>query len=200
MKKTNKVNPLEFFRKSAEARQKAFKTGGTNVPTQSLKKAGDGDIVKNNILKGVFGQQKPNIDENTKKYLDVKYPSTKIYPLSEGKGPRMNPPENWGYDVSNENARKEEARVRQLVENSGQSFNTSPDAFQNELNLLQKRNEKSWSNNAKLDQLESNKIRLNNVEKGYPNYKKGGTHKMPNGKVMLNSKMKKGGVIKSKKK
>jgi hypothetical protein len=32
------------------------------------------------------------------------------------------------------------------------------------------------------------------------NRKKGGTHKMPNGKVMLNSKMKKGGVIKSKKK
>jgi len=30
--------------------------------------------------------------------------------------------------------------------------------------------------------------------------KKGGTHKMPNGKVMLNSKMKKGGVMKSKKK
>jgi hypothetical protein len=30
--------------------------------------------------------------------------------------------------------------------------------------------------------------------------KKGGTHIMPNGKVMLNSKMKKGGVIKSKKK
>ena len=30
--------------------------------------------------------------------------------------------------------------------------------------------------------------------------KKGGTHKMPKGKVMLNSKMKKGGVIKSKKK
>ena len=30
--------------------------------------------------------------------------------------------------------------------------------------------------------------------------KKGGTHKMPNGKVLLNSKMKKVGVIKSKKK
>ena len=38
MKKTNKVNPLEFFRKSAEARQKAFKTGGANVPKQSLPK------------------------------------------------------------------------------------------------------------------------------------------------------------------
>ena len=33
-----------------------------------------------------------------------------------------------------------------------------------------------------------------------PTFKKGGTHKMPNGKVMLNSKMKKGGVMKSKKK
>jgi hypothetical protein len=30
----------------------------------------------------------------------------------------------------------------------------------------------------------------------YKQYKKGGTHKMPNGKVMLNSKMKKGGVMK----
>jgi hypothetical protein len=46
MKKINKMNPLEFFRKSAEARQKAFKTGGTNVPTQSLPKkykGGPGD-------------------------------------------------------------------------------------------------------------------------------------------------------------
>jgi len=40
MKKTNKVNPLEFFRKSAEARQKAFKTGGFNVPRQTLKFGG----------------------------------------------------------------------------------------------------------------------------------------------------------------
>ena len=29
-----------------------------------------------------------------------------------------------------------------------------------------------------------------------PTFKKGGTHKMPNGKVMLNSKMKKGGSLK----
>jgi hypothetical protein len=42
MKKTNKVNPLEFFRKSAEARQKAFKTGGVNVPRQSLTKKYNG--------------------------------------------------------------------------------------------------------------------------------------------------------------
>ena len=42
MKKTNKVNPLEFFRKSAEARQKAFKTGGANVPKQSLPKKYNG--------------------------------------------------------------------------------------------------------------------------------------------------------------
>jgi len=187
MKKTTTSNPLKFFNDAKAARNKSFKTGGSNVPTQSLRKAGDGDIVKNNILKGVFGQQKPNIDESTKKYLDVKYPSTKIYPLSEGKGPRMDPPENWGYDVSNEDARKEEARMRKIMENSGQTFNSRDE----NLVPLQKRNEQSWRNNAKLDMLESNKIRLDNVKKGYPNYKKGGTHKMPNGKVMLNSAMKK---------
>ena len=46
MKKTNKVNPLEFFRKSAEARQKALKTGGYNVPTQSLPKADKGRAMR----------------------------------------------------------------------------------------------------------------------------------------------------------
>ena len=55
MKKTNKENPITFFRKANEARQAKVK--------KSIKKAQDGMTV------GPF-------EEGTQKYLDTKYPGT----------------------------------------------------------------------------------------------------------------------------
>jgi hypothetical protein len=62
MKKTNKVNPITFFRKANEARQAVVK--------KSLKKAQDGGP-----------QRQGPLQEKASKMLDARYPSTAAVPI-----------------------------------------------------------------------------------------------------------------------
>jgi hypothetical protein len=200
MKKTNKVkmgplgtplgNPLKFFREGGAKK--------SVEPKQTLRKAGNGDIVKNNILKGTFGNISPKFSSGDIKTMDAMYPSTKIIPLSEGKGPLMNSPVNFGNRLSNVDAIEDERFARKMEEEHlrkmyDQKKLNSDGSYFDEFNIpnIESDNQESIDNN----------IRMNSIKRGIaPDYKKGGTHKMPNGKVMLNSKMKKGGSVKSKKK
>jgi hypothetical protein len=200
MKKTNKVkmgplgtplgNPLGYFNS-----QKAKRSV---EPKQTLRKAQDGDFVKDNILKGVFPNSPTKFSSGDIKTMDAMYPSTKIIPLSEKRGPLMNSPVNFGNRLSNVDAIEDERFARKMEEEHlrkmyEQKKLNSNEGYFDESNIsdIESDNQESIDNN----------IRMNSIKNGIaPDYKKGGTHKMPNGKVMLNSKMKKGGVIKRKKK
>jgi len=157
MKKTNKMNPLEFFRKSAEARQKAFKNGGINAPTQNLRKAQNGRTA------GPF-------DENTSKYLDAKYPGTAL----KFQGP---------VDPIYEADQREKVANTQGATTWGSQANLEK--------RLRNDDESAIRSKGQRDDFNAGPMKTKEDVENAPYYKKGGTHKMPNGKIMLNSTMKK---------
>jgi hypothetical protein len=190
MKKTNKVHPLIFFREKNEARNKSF--------SKSLPRADEGVSFKNTYA--------GPITESDSKRLDQQFPSTVNAPIPFA----ANKP-NKGYGTEDQ-YRKIEKEDRSAFENYlkspavGYNNKRLGTGFNNEslwnqkynreaqLKTMNKMNNIDWNS----EEGKREKFLLDrDVKEGY---KKGGTHKMPNGKVMLNSKMKKGGVIKSKKK
>ena len=148
MKKTTKVNPLEFFRKSAEARHKAITSGGVTEPKQKLKKAQKGIAVNDTINRSYN-----NVIADNQKIKDI---------LSPNNVPR--PVRLEDYDSKKADLHK---AYLDSVTNNWDAKRTSPE-------------------NSGTMQARSNAYQ-----------KTGGTHKMPNGKVMLNSKMQKGGTTKA---
>jgi len=149
MKKTNKVNPLEFFRKSAEARHKAITSGNTTEPKQKLTKAQTGIAVNDTI-----NRPYNNVIDVNQKVKDI-LPSNNVpRPVILGD---YNSKKNDIYDAYMESiTNKPKPNTPLSPENSG-TMQARSNAYQ----------------------------------------KTGGTHKMPNGKVMLNSKMKMGGTTKA---
>ena len=177
MKKTNKVkmgplgtplgNPLGYFN--------SLKGKRSVEPKQTLRKAQNGDFVKDNILKGVFPNSPTKFSSGDIKTMDAMYPSTKIIPLSEKRGPRINSPVNFGNRLSNADAidderfnrKMEEEHLRKMYEQKKLNSNGS---YFDESNIpnIESDNQESIDNN----------IRMNSIKRGIaPDYKKGGATK-----------------------
>lgn len=181
MKKTNKENPLTSFRKMYEAREKTVKS--------SLKKAQDGIEMNDMMINkpGSTGGYKKTVvpkfwENDTNKYIkDVSFPN-----------------------ATNSNAliadmeRLAQGQAANQSQSQGQARSKMQDQFNSALINRKKSNtpmlDSMYPSDEKLTGLTQEQLRAKGLIK-----KTGGTHKMPNGKVMLNSAMKKGGSVKKKK-
>jgi hypothetical protein len=189
MKKTNTSNPLKFFNDAKEARNKSF--------SKSLSKKGEGGRTM-----GPMTQQ-----EAAAEVAATSYPGPYAIPsvkdqIIKGMGrPSFANPNDY---------RKDNTRRVNNIEYERES-NSNSGAMQAKFKDLD--NYKRQVGTQQQNLMEQERIKANTPSTNTPQpyidpvtgrqmnmQKKGGSHKMPNGKVMLNSKMKKGGVMKSKKK
>ena len=207
MKKTNKVkmgplgtplgNPLGYFNS-----QKAKRSV---EPKQTLRKAQDGIYMggsKDNPSNvpptfeqvGIKNTYQGPLNEKDQMGLDRMYPSTAFAPTPSGKGisiktssgkiPATKSPKEQGYMTPEAGEQYGRKRAENFLRSDHQNmavYNKYPEAVPED--VVRSRN---------MIEAEDRKM-----EYGDPYKKKGGTHKMPNGKVMLNSKMKKGGATKA---
>jgi hypothetical protein len=199
MKKTNKVkmgplgtplgNPLGYFNS-----QKAKRSV---EPKQTLRKAQNGLSMlgtKDNPNKlpptlqevGIknTGIYQGPISERDTKALDAAYPST-------APGPYMPTTRQVRSAVNKQHYTP--AASEAYTRNRSENFLRSDHPFQQTINKYpNEESEINYIGNDTKVEAEDRKM-----QDGTPYKKKGGTHKMPNGKVMLNSKMKKGGATKA---
>ena len=201
MKKTNTSNPLKFFNDAKEARNKSF--------SKSLPKKGEGGRTM-----GPMTQQ-----EAAAEVAATSYPGPYAIPsvkdqIIKGMGrPSFANPNDYRKDniqrvnnieyerASNSNSGAMQARSKDLDNYKRQVGTQQENLMKQEINRMNTTPKTGIP--ASNEELNYIKLRQEAINKGAKNggiMKKGGTHKMPNGKVMLNSKMKKGGVMKSKKK
>ena len=207
MKKTNKVkmgplgtplgNPLGYFNS-----QKAKRSV---EPKQTLRKAQDGIYMggsKDNPSNvpptfeqvGIKNTYQGPLNEKDQMGLDRMYPSTAFAPTVSGYGQSRkttpqrtnatNSPRGQGYMTPEAGDKYDRKRVENFLRSDHQDmdvYNKYPEAVPED--VVSSRN---------MTEAEDRKM-----EYGDPYKKRGGTHKMPNGKVMLNSKMKNGGATKA---
>jgi hypothetical protein len=182
MKKTNTSNPLKFFNDAKEARNKSF--------SKSLPKKGDGGRTM-----GPMTQQ-----EAAAEVAATSYPGPYAIPsvkdqISKGMGrPSFANPNDYLKDniqrVNNINIENE--RVSNSNSGAMQARSKDLDNYKRQVGTQQQ------------NLMEQERIKANTPSTNTPQpyidpvtgrqmnmQKKGGTHKMPNGKVMLNSAMKK---------
>ena len=133
---------------------------------------------KQTLRKAQDGLTAGPFDENTSKYLDARYPGTAL----KFQGPvdsnyeadqrdNVAQPRSTGWNRISDLEKWDREREEEMMRSKGwnEDFNAGPMKTKED------------------------------VENAPYDYKKGGTHKMPNGKMMLNSAMKKGGSVKKKK-
>jgi hypothetical protein len=193
MKKTTTSNPLKFFNDAKEARNKSF--------NKSLPKKGEGGRAM-----GPMTQQEA---------AQAAFASSQNNAMTSGEGPRVYSPTPTWSSQAKELASKGVSEIYKPnnildtnVERANAIIRNTPRGVPNSLPKVQQQEEINRMNTTPKTGIPvSPEYKPNEYEyinnKGAKNggmMKKGGTHKMPNGKVMLNSKMKKSGVIKSKKK
>jgi hypothetical protein len=185
MKKTTTSNPLKFFNDAKEARNKSF--------NKSLPKKGDGGRTM-----GPMTQQEA---------AQAAFASSQNNAMTSGEGPRVYSNEDKIKQSMNQGMRPEDSYKSikaNIPSNPSPRIIPRPDK---QLEMINREMINSIYTKPKTEIPVSPEYKPNEYEyinnKGAKNggmMKKGGTHKMPNSKVMLNSKMKKVGVIKSKKK
>jgi hypothetical protein len=180
MKKTNKVNPLKFFNDAKEARNKSF--------SKSLPKAQNGGVSFKNTYAGP-------ITESDSKRLDQQFPSTVNAPIPfAANKPNTTYGDNAVANEKNDRAGFENYLKSPAVGVNNKTYGTgfNKETLNNQLynrdaqvKDMDTMNNIDWSSE---DGKRKSFLLNRQVTEGY---KKGGTHKMPNGKVMLNSAMKK---------
>jgi len=133
---------------------------------------------KQTLRKAQNGLTAGPFDENTSKYLDARYPGTAL---------KFQGPVDPNYEADQ---RDNVAQPRST------GWNRISDLEKWDRESEEKRmRSKGWNEDFNAGPMKTKE----DVENANYDYKKGGTHKMPNGKVMLNSAMKKGGSVKRKK-
>ena len=182
MKKTNKENPITTFRKLNEARK------GTIM--KSLKKAQDGigvnDTMNDDMINKAGSTGGYKTPTPTWSVKDVASMATAFANSNPGANVErtnaiLRDPAR-GVTNSLSNAQQLEMINREEINRMNTTPKTGIPPSNEELNYIKLRQEAINNKGAKNGGI----------------MKKGGTHKMPNGKVMLNSKMKTGGVVKKK--
>jgi hypothetical protein len=182
MKKTNKENPITTFRKLNEARK------GTIM--KSLKKAQDGigvndtmndDMINKAGSTGGYKTPTPTWSAKDAASMATVFANSNPGANVERTNAILRDPAR-GVTNSLSNAQQLEMINREEINRMNTTPKTGIPPSNEELNYIKLRQEAINNKGAKNGGI----------------MKKGGTHKMPNGKVMLNSKMKTGGVVKKK--
>jgi hypothetical protein len=175
MKKTDKKNPLKFFN---DNKAMAYKKAGGEMAAykKSLLKANNGTIVKN--MAGPGDPPGTPFQSYMKTTGATAADTSANTPYKANLLTKNNPLLNEAYSLTYGN-------------DYGSSNVANPHG-----SFESRRGDNSGYTNVNQPQRSAYEKAIATMTPK----KKGGTHKMPNGKVMLNSKMKKGGVMKSKKK
>jgi hypothetical protein len=193
MKKTNTSNPLKFFN---DNKAMAYKKAGGEMDAfkKSLKRmdngggSGMGRMAADDAAFDAMMNQ-PTSSPRTSPYPSPE--SARLLAAQAAKDAAMTMQGSGSQNVERANA---------IIRNTPRGVvNSLPKEEINRMNTTPKTG--IPPSNEELNYMKLRQEAINN--KGAKNggmMKKGGTHKMPNSKVMLNSKMKKVGVIKSKKK
>jgi len=208
MKKTNKVkmgplgtplgNPLGYFN--------SLKSKRTAEPKQTLRKAQDGIYVggtKDNPSNvpptfeqvGIKNTYAGPLNEKDQLGLDRMYPSTASAPTASGKGNPLSTNSSKLYGTGQGQGYMTPNAAEQYSRNRAANFLRSDHPSMNMYNKYSDAVPEEIVNSRNMIEAEDRKMQYGDAyKKGgsvKSKMKKGGSHKMPNGKMMLNSAMKK---------